>query len=73
MTPEQRRICGKLAARERHYPEDRETADALRRDLRASRAEDYVRELVDAAPPLSPEQRARLAALLSVDESSSAA
>lgn len=35
-----------------------------RRDLRAARAEDYIRKLVDAAPPLSEEQRDRLAVLL---------
>jgi hypothetical protein len=33
-----------------------------RRELRA--AEDYVRRLVDAAPPLTAEQRDRLAVLL---------
>lgn len=37
---------------------------AARRDLRASRAEDYIRALVDTAPPLTAEQRTRLAALL---------
>lgn len=38
-------------------------ADA-RRDLRAARAEEYIRKLVDATPPLTPEQTARLSALL---------
>lgn len=37
----------------------------LRRQLKAERLEDYIRRTVDAAPPLSPEQRQRLAALLS--------
>ncbi len=37
---------------------------AARRDLRAARAEDYIRKLVDAAPPLSDDQRDRLALLL---------
>ena len=37
---------------------------AARRDLRASRAEDYIRELVAQAPPLTAEQRDRLATLL---------
>ncbi len=36
----------------------------LRRELRAERAADYIRELVDSAPPLTELQRARLAALL---------
>lgn len=37
---------------------------AARRDLRAARAEDYIKQLVDAAPPLSDEQRRHLAAIL---------
>ncbi len=37
---------------------------AARRDLRAARAEDYIQALVDAAPPLSQEQRDDLALLL---------
>lgn len=35
-----------------------------RRDLRAARLEDYIRRTVDAAPPLTGEQRDRLALLL---------
>ena len=37
---------------------------AARRDLRAARAEDYIKALVDSAPPLTDEQRERLALLL---------
>ncbi len=44
-------------------PDDPDLANA-RRDLRVTRAEDYIRELVDAAPPLTDEQRLRLSALL---------
>lgn len=36
----------------------------LRRRLKADRLEDYIKRTVDAAPPLSPEQRDRLALLL---------
>jgi hypothetical protein len=36
----------------------------LRRQLKAERLEDYVRRTVDSAPPLTEEQRARIAALL---------
>jgi hypothetical protein len=46
---------------------------AARRNLRAARAEDYVRKLVAAAPPLSIEQRDRLAVLLRGDTGTSAA
>jgi hypothetical protein len=35
-----------------------------RRDLRAARAEDYIKRLVDAAPPLTPGQLDRLAVML---------
>ena len=43
-----------------------DTAPALdaRREYAAARIEDYVRRVVDSAPPLSAEQRARLAVLL---------
>ena len=37
---------------------------AARRNLRAARLEDYIRRTVDAAPPLTAEQRDRLAVLL---------
>lgn len=36
----------------------------LRVQLRADRAEDYIRRLLDEAPPLTIEQRTRLAGLL---------
>lgn len=36
----------------------------LRRDLKAARLEDYIKRTVDAAPPLTVEQRERLAHLL---------
>jgi hypothetical protein len=35
-----------------------------RRDLRAARAEDYIRKVVEAAPPLTETQKSRLAVLL---------
>jgi hypothetical protein len=42
---------------------------AARRNLRAARLEDYIRRTVDAAPPLTAEQRDRLALLLRGDAS----
>ena len=36
----------------------------LKRDLAALRIENYVRKIVDAAPPLTDEQRDRIAGLL---------
>jgi hypothetical protein len=44
-------------------PDDPDLADA-RRALRAARAEDYIRTLVDAAPPLTDDQKRRLSVLL---------
>ncbi len=44
-------------------PDDAELA-AARLDLRLVRAEDAIRRIVEAAPPLSLDQRRRLAALL---------
>lgn len=37
---------------------------AARRELTATSLEDYIRRVVSAAPPLTPEQRDRLALLL---------
>jgi hypothetical protein len=36
----------------------------LRRQLKAERLEEHIKNLVDAAPPLNDEQRDRIAALL---------
>lgn len=57
MTPEQRHERARVAALARHHPE-------VRQQLKAAQAEQYVRELVDSWPPLTAEQRRRLAALL---------
>ena len=55
---------GRLNALQRYRPaDDPEVLDAAR-DLRVARAEQYVRELVDAAPPLTDAQRDRLARIL---------
>ena len=64
MKPPQNRLLGQLAAAIRHHPDDVETVDALRRELKVSRAEDYVTELVSTEPAPTAGQRSRLAALL---------
>lgn len=38
---------------------------AARRDLRAAKLEEHIQKVVDEAPPLTDEQRVRLAGLLS--------
>lgn len=44
-------------------PDDPELVDA-RRNLKAERLADYIKRVVDTAPPLTPAQRDRLALLL---------
>lgn len=43
-------------------------AAELRRDLAAMRLEDYIRKIVAAAPPLTEEQKSRLAVLLNTEQ-----
>ena len=52
----------RLAATVRHHP-DLDVTE-LRRDLKAAGLEQHIRETVDAAPPLTVEQRVQLAAVL---------
>lgn len=54
----------RLASVTRHHPDDTEKITAARRDLAATKIAEYVRKTVDAAPPLTDEQRERIAALL---------
>jgi hypothetical protein len=61
--PEERRRRARLAANLRHHPDQPELT-AERRHFKAVAAERYIRDLVDAFPPLTREQRARLAVLL---------
>jgi hypothetical protein len=59
-TSERARVASLTRSRE---PSDPDLLNA-RRDLAAARAEGYIQKLVDAAPPLTADQRARLAVLL---------
>ena len=56
------------AERQKHLnpgdPERVERASQLRRDYAAEKLVEYVTRIVDAAPPLSPAQRDRIAVLL---------
>lgn len=54
----------RVAALTRHHPDNPEFVTSARRDLAAAKLEDYVRRTVDKAPPLTPEQRDRIAAAL---------
>lgn len=62
-TAERARVAG--LSRDRK-PDDPDLIEA-RRNLKAERLADYITRTVDAAPPLSEEQRRRLAALLRGD------
>lgn len=55
---------GTLAALRRHHPEKLEHIEPARRDLAAAVLEQYVAKVVAAAPPFTPAQRDRIAALL---------
>lgn len=54
----------RVAALARHRGPDDVDVLAARRDLKAARLEDRIRELVDNAPPLTDAQRVRLTLLL---------
>ncbi len=63
MTPAERTSRARVAAMRRHHPNDKQT-DELAADFKADRLSQYIRRVVDEAPPLSAEQRDRLALLL---------
>ena len=48
----------------RHHPDKPELIADARRALAVAKLEDYIRRTVDAAPPLTDDQRDRLASLL---------
>ena len=52
-----------MSSRPNRRPDDPELIEA-RRNLRALRLEEHVTKVLDGAPPLSDEQRERIAALL---------
>jgi len=65
-----RSLQARSAAARRWGTADRDT---IARDYAAARLEDYIRKTVAAAPPLTEDQRDRLAALLSPNTSGGAA
>lgn len=54
----------RLNALRRYRDDDDPAVVDAQRDLRAARLEDYIARSLDAAPPLTTDQRQRLAALL---------
>lgn len=63
MDPEDRHTRARVAALQRHHPNARETTD-VQRAFKADRLAVHIRRVVESAPPLSQEQRDRLALLL---------
>ncbi|MFE0132055.1 hypothetical protein ACFWY6_10830 [Streptomyces sp. NPDC059037] len=57
-------LRARLAAHERWHPDDPETADDVRRELKTTLAEEYIRRIVETAPVPTSEQLDRLRALL---------
>ena len=57
-----RSIQGRLAAESRYRPDDDHTD--LKRSLKAAQLEEHIARTVDAWPPLTDEQRDKLATLL---------
>ena len=70
ISPTTRRARARLAQataernKQPHDPVLTAEVDQRRREYRYLSAQDYIRQLVDAAPPLTPQQRDRLALLL---------
>jgi len=66
MKAEQRSAQARAAAMKRHAPDspDSPVTARLQTEFRAQRLAEHIKKIVDAAPPLTPEQRDRLALLL---------
>jgi hypothetical protein len=62
--PNVRTADARAAALTRHRGAQHQSTLEARRDAEALRLEDYIKRVVDAAPPLTPAQRDRLALLL---------
>jgi hypothetical protein len=63
-SPARRRAAATVAGVERRSGPDDPRLPNLRRDLRATELEEHVRRIVDTFPPLTDEQRNKIAALL---------
>jgi hypothetical protein len=53
-----------LARKSQDHPANHPDLVDLRRELKAQRLEEHIAKVVDSAPPLTPEQRDRIAAIL---------
>lgn len=67
LSPEQRRQRARIAVLHRHNPQ---RAAELNRDYKVDQLADRIEAVVSAAPPLTDEQRSRLAGLLASPQAS---
>jgi hypothetical protein len=63
-SPKVSHLRGQVAASKRHYGADDPRSTEAARELREAMLAEQIKKVVDSAPPLSSEQRARLAVLL---------
>ncbi len=63
MNSDERSARARVAAAKRHHPDSPKTAQ-LTAEFKADRLALHIRRVVDSAPPLTAEQRDRLALLL---------
>lgn len=63
MNAEHRKMRAQVAANVRHHPDELATVTLIQ-DFKEERLAEHIRKIVASAPPLSTEQRARLAAIL---------
>jgi hypothetical protein len=63
-TTEEQKLLGQLRAARRWHPDDLLGEAAIRQQIKALRAERAITEMVESWPPLSADQRDRLALLL---------
>jgi hypothetical protein len=68
LSREERRARGRVAANRKHHPDRPDLIEDDLRELQAAAASRYIRDLVASWPPLTEEQRRRLAVLLAVPD-----
>lgn len=64
ISPERAKMRARIAATKRHHPDRPDLIANDQRTLKMARAEDFIRGLVESFPPLTDDQRSRLATLL---------
>ena len=64
LTKAQRSERARIAALARHHKDDPSVVDARRTEFKTRRLEEYVKRVMESDPPLTPEQRRRVAQLL---------